>query len=68
MKQADYDVLKEGLKDPVVSKLKYMEVIGDLYGSISISQFKVHQVSNEDPIGSILSKFTAMAEPAAAAK
>jgi hypothetical protein len=29
--QAEYDLLKEGFKDPVVTKLKYMEVIGDLY-------------------------------------
>lgn len=31
LKQANYDLLKEGFKDPVVSKLKYMEVVGDLY-------------------------------------
>lgn len=31
IKQADYDLLKEGLRDPVVAKLKYMSLIGDLY-------------------------------------
>jgi len=26
--QANYDLLKESFKDPVVAKLKYMELIG----------------------------------------
>lgn len=31
MKQADYDLLMEGFKDPVISKLQYLDLIGDLY-------------------------------------
>ena len=62
LKQANYDLLKEGFKDPVVSKLKYMEVIGDLYQSINFSGFNLNHMGKDDPIAHILSTFSRMAE------
>ena len=62
LKQANYDLLKEGFKDPVVSKLKYMEVIGDLYQSINFSGFNLNHMGKDDPIARILSTFSKMAE------
>ncbi len=60
IKQADYDLLKEGLADPVVAKLKYMELVGDLYSSIYVNSFKVNHMGSDDPIAQILSKFMKM--------
>jgi len=62
LKQADYDLLKESYKDPVVAKLKYFELIGDLYGSISFSSFRINHMGDEDPIAQMVSKFTRMAD------
>lgn len=36
LSQADYDLIKEGLKDPIVSKLQYMKLIGELYSCLYI--------------------------------
>jgi hypothetical protein len=62
IKQANYDLLKEGFKDPVVSKLKYMEVVGDLYQSINFSGFNLNHMGNDDPVAHILSTFSRMAD------
>ena len=62
LKQADYDVLKEGFKDPVLSKLKYMELIGNLYRNISIKGFNINHMGDGDPIAEIVGKFTEMAK------
>ncbi len=61
MKQADYDLLKEGFKDPVISKIKYMQLIGDLYKSINFSGFKINHMSDDDPMASIVGRFTKLA-------
>ena len=76
MKQADYDLLKEGFKDPIVSKLQYMNLIGELYGSLSFGGININHMSSEDPVAQIVQKFTTMArgdsdiddEPDAAAR
>jgi hypothetical protein len=64
--QAEYDLLKEGFKDPVVTKLKYMEVIGDLYYSISFGNFALNHMGKDDPIAHLLQTFSQMAEDNAA--
>jgi len=68
LKQANYDLLKSGLQDPVISKLKYMEIVGDLYQSMSWGGLRIHEMSQQDPLVSIISNFTALAEPSADAK
>ena len=65
IKQADYDLLKESFNDPVVSKLQYMGLIGDLYESINFSSFQINHMGNDDPVAQIVSKFTKMAEDTA---
>jgi len=35
-----------------------MELIGDLYGSISFSGFEINHMGEDDPIAQIVSKFT----------
>ena len=62
MKQADYDLLKEGFKDPIVSKLQYMNLIGELYGSLSFGGININHLSSEDPVAMIVQKFTTMAK------
>ena len=62
MKQADYDLLKEGFKDPIVSKLQYMNLIGELYGSLSFGGININHMSSEDPVAQIVKKFTTMAK------
>ena len=54
-------MLKEGFKDPVINKLKYMQLIGELYKHISIRGFNVNHMGDDDPIASMVSKFTKMA-------
>ena len=54
-------MLKEGFKDPVINKLKYMQLIGELYKHISIRGFNVNHMGNDGPIASMVSKFTNMA-------
>ena len=61
LKQADYDLLKEGFKDPIVSKLQYMNLIGELYGSLSFGGININHMSSEDPVAQIVQKFTTMA-------
>ena len=40
--QADFDVLKQSFKDPVLQKLKSMEVIGELYSSMSFGTTNIN--------------------------
>lgn len=62
MTQADYDLLKEGFKDPVTSKLQYLDLIGSVYGNMSWSAFNINHMSEEDPVAQIVQKFTKMAK------
>ena len=62
LKQADYDLLKEGFKDPVVTKLKYMEVVGDLYQTISFGSLNLNHMREDDPIANIIQTFAKMAD------
>ena len=62
LKQADYDLLKEGFKDPVVTKLKYMEVVGDLYQTINFAQLNLNHMSGDDMVANIIQTFSKMAD------
>ena len=62
IQQAEYDVLKEGFKDPVLCRLRYMEQIGRMYNEINWGGLRINHMGEGDPVASILSKFTSMAE------
>ena len=61
LKQAEYDLLKESVNDPVVSKLNYLKMVEDLYGAMSLGTFEVNHMSEDDPIATIINKFRRMA-------
>ena len=62
IKQSEYDLLKEGFKDPVVTKLKHMEVVRDLYQSIQFVNFNYHHMDKDDIVAHTMSTFSKMSE------
>ena len=62
LKEKDYMLLKEKFKDRNISKLHYMDLIGDLYSSVRFGSLYINHMGEEDPIAQIVSKFTKMAE------
>lgn len=62
LKEKDYMLLKEKFKDQNITKLHYMDLIGDLYSSVRFGSLQINHMGEEDPIAQIVSKFTKMAE------
>jgi len=62
MKQADYNVLKDGFKDPAQRKLQTMKVLGDMHGTMAFNNLKLNQMGDREPVSEIIDKFTKLAE------
>ena len=62
IKAADYNLLKESFKDPIMRKLKTMSVVGDLHESMSFGGTNLRQMGDQEPVAMILDKFTVMVD------
>ena len=55
-------MLKEGFKDPVLCRLRYMEQLKQMYQKISWGSIHINHMSGDDAAASILTKFTSLAK------